>query len=101
MGCCIWSKLLGIVEKLMCDEVKIARLEVRQDEHMRNFERHCAEESDSFDALFNQVRKLEASLNSIDRALSNQKTFIGAMVLFLSSIFAVVGLAVQYFGKSS
>jgi hypothetical protein len=88
------------MEKPMCDESKIARLKVKQEEHMRNFEKHCSEESENFDALFTQVRKLEASHNSIDKTLSNQKTFIGAMVLFIGSLFSVVVVVVQYFGKS-
>jgi hypothetical protein len=87
------------MEKLMGDEVKIARLEVRQDEHIRNFDRHCVEESDNFDALFTQVRKLEAALISIDKTLSNQKTFIGSMMLFISSTFAIVVAGLNYFIK--
>jgi hypothetical protein len=79
---------------------KITRLEFRQDEHIRNFEKHCAEESDNFDALFDQVRKLETALNSIDKTLSNQKTVIGTIVLFTSAIFSVVVAVTQYFGKS-
>jgi hypothetical protein len=87
------------MEKLMGDEVKIARLEVRQDEHIRNFDRHCVEESDNFDALFNQVRKLENTLSSVEKALSNQKGFIGGVVFCTGGLFAVVVAGLNYFIK--
>jgi hypothetical protein len=80
--------------------IKIARLEIKQEEHMKQFEKHCAEESSNFDALFAQTRKLEASLVSIDKTLSNQRSFIGAIVLYTVSLFSVIVAAVQYFGKT-
>jgi hypothetical protein len=82
------------------DSIKIVRLEVKQEEHMRQFEKHCAEESSNFNALFAQTRKLEASLVSIDQTLSNQRSFIGAIVLYTGGLFAVVVAAVQYFVRS-
>jgi hypothetical protein len=88
------------MEKPMCDEIKIARLEVRQDEHMRNFASHCADEDKNFDALFDQVRELNKALASIDKTLSNQKTVIGTTILLVGAIFSLIGLAVQYFGKA-
>jgi hypothetical protein len=83
----------------VCDEIKIARLEVKQEEHMRQFERHCAEESDNFDALFNQTRKLESSLEKVNSVLSSQRGFIGGVVFCVGGLFAIIVASLNYFIK--
>ena len=83
----------------MCDEIKIARLEVKQEEHIKQFERHCVEESGNFDALFSQTRKLETSLEKVNSVLSSQRGFIGGVVFCVGGLFAVIVAVLNHFIK--
>jgi hypothetical protein len=82
------------------DTVKIACLEVRQEEHMRNFSRHCAEEEVNFNALFAQIRSLEGTLASMEQKLSSQKGFIAGVVFCTTGLFAIVVAGLNYFIKA-